>query len=1144
MSTGAPNVPAVASPSATIVVNVKDIKGRNLPNNGLFKRLDKFYVEFAIDGQLKHTKSHTAKGNAASWTESFYFDALGSSVLECRVHTKHKIGSDDFIGGTKDAIDSLLTEGAAGVVTRELCKFDALGNPCKTQTIIELTIVAVPNASDAGVLNMEETVTQQNDVLDSMIPAPSSINQIQEAADTSATGLNNIQSVSATWGPLLQKVKLLSELVDSIAEIHPYAKMAWSILSATHKTIIVQADRDDCIVHLVQVMDDVYSFVKEAEPMKKIESHRRIVALMAQQTTECAYFIRDYAKIKSFWERALKNSFMSNVDVKIKQYEDKFQELKMAFQDRAILQTGITVSRIMDNLERIALDFDLGDMPYAKGARFDPDKGCLPGTREAIIDEITQWVNSPDGDNVCRIFFLSGVAGSGKSAIAHAIAHLFDQQKRLGSSYCFDRADQVNRRPSNLLSTISLNIADLDQNWKTCLYNTIKGNRSLCTTLSVTEQFKNFILDPAKALTTVGPILIVIDAMDESAEEVSRKTLLDVLAKGISDLPSNFRFLITARPEREIVNAFSGNRHIFCKHMNTIDEASNHADITLFVKSQLSGVHSLELEWPNKHWCRMLIESSGGLFQWASTACRAIKETKGGLRPTERLSRFVSSGRGLDELYIEVLHQVFDAEDDTVMSRFRSVMGAILVTRIPLSISTHSELRADDDPADLVELIVQSLGSLLSGVNQPHIPIRALHASFFDFLTDPDRSKSYYVDPFHHHRTLTLSSLRIMKLGLGFNICGLETSHIRNTDVPGLNTRVEKAIAQHLSYACIFWADHLIVTVYDAEILAEIINFFHCRLLYWLECLSLMKRVNVASRMLRLILDWNQYTNDDVASFAKDAAKLVSAFGPAISQSTPHIYLSALSFAPEHSRVAEHYRPLFSKVLNPRRGKANDWPAIVAVMEGHTGWVSSVAFSQDGKHIVSGSHDQTIRVWDSETGDVVLGPLEGHTHGVKSVAFSQDGKRIVSGSNDQTIHVWDSETGDVVIGPLEGHTSSVESVAFSQDGKRIVSGSGDQTIRVWDSETRDVVLGPLEGNTCPVSSAPGSDLGDIFNHNTKLEGGWLVNSSSCLLFWVPSWNRNGLYWPRTLLVIGRDAPPTQLDFRNFVHGYSWHKCKA
>jgi WD40 repeat protein len=73
-------------------------------------------------------------------------------------------------------------------------------------------------------------------------------------------------------------------------------------------------------------------------------------------------------------------------------------------------------------------------------------------------------------------------------------------------------------------------------------------------------------------------------------------------------------------------------------------------------------------------------------------------------------------------------------------------------------------------------------------------------------------------------------------------------------------------------------------------------------------------------------------------------------------------------------------------------------------------------------------------------------PLEGHTNWVFSVVFSWDGKCIVSGSRDQTIRVWDAETGEVVVGPLKGHTNSVSSVAFSQDCKCIASGSGDQTI--------------------------------------------------------------------------------------------------
>jgi hypothetical protein len=142
---------------------------------------------------------------------------------------------------------------------------------------------------------------------------------------------------------------------------------------------------------------------------------------MAQQTTKCAYFIRDCAMNKNFCmsasalytemslivvasgERALKNSFMSDVDSKIKQYEDKFKELNMAFQNRVILHTGLTVSHIFDNVEslgesshyrstlidiHLAVNFDLGDMPYANGARFGPDKRCLPGTREKIAEII------------------------------------------------------------------------------------------------------------------------------------------------------------------------------------------------------------------------------------------------------------------------------------------------------------------------------------------------------------------------------------------------------------------------------------------------------------------------------------------------------------------------------------------------------------------------------------------------------------------------------------------------------------------------------------------------------------------------------------------------------------------------------------
>jgi hypothetical protein len=118
-------------------------------------------------------------------------------------------------------------------------------------------------------------------------------------------------------------------------------------------------------------------------------------------------------------------------------------------------------------------------------------------------------------------------------------------------------------------------------------------------------------------------------------------------------------------------------------------------------------------------------------------------------------------------------------------------------------------------------------------------------------------------------------------------------------------------------------------------------------------------------------------------------------------------------------------------------------------LKGHEDWVISVAFSPDGKTIVSGSRDKTIRLWDT-TGKPIAQPLKGHQDSVISVAFSPDGKTIVSGSSDKTIRLWDT-TGKPISQPLKGHEDWVISVAFSPDGKTIVSGSRDNTIRLWDT---------------------------------------------------------------------------------------------
>src|ERR1700722_19664095 len=226
--------------------------------------------------------------------------------------------------------------------------------------------------------------------------------------------------------------------------------------------------------------------------------------------------------------------------------------------------------------------------------------------------------------------------------------------------------------------------------------------------------------------------------------------------------------------------------------------------------------------------------------------------------------------------------------------------------------------------------------------------------------------------------------------------------------------------------------------------------------------------------------------------FAADARKFVSAYARVISQSAPHIYLSALPFAPEQSLTSQQYLPQFPNTISLLTGKAASWPAILHVLTGHSDAVTSVSFSPDGKQVVSGSYDSTICIWDIETGDMVSGPFRGHDGWVMSVSFSPDGKRVVSGSYDKTIRIWDVEMGDMVSGPFPDHNHGVK------------------------------------------SPAP-------FHDNSHMQDGWILGANSESLFWVPPMHRKALWRPSNVCVIGPNS--TRLEFSRFVHGTSWRRCR-
>ncbi|KZP05641.1 WD40 repeat-like protein [Athelia psychrophila] len=812
----------------------------------------------------------------------------------------------------------------------------------------------------------------------------------------------------------------------------------------------------------------MHSFVHYAEPLKEIESHRKMMQNMSRLTMEAAYLIRDYTIDKNFWKRCAKLTF-SDVEAKIKQFNDQFEQAKKDFAS----QMDVTIYRCLKDVESGLIQMiSLDGILYAPGASYDPDKSCISGTRSAILADLHDWINKPDiaadGSDTPRIMVLAGVAGCGKSAIAHTVAQYYYDTKRLGSSFCFSRADQAARGPGNVLSTIAKDIANLDPQWKLSLYNAVQNDDSLRKTTAPARQMRDLIQEPAKNAPITGPIVIVIDALDESGDPDSRESLLQVLSKSASELPGNFRILVTARQEEDIIEAFHEKPCVQLRYVDAVERAGAKvdADIATFIEHKLSKIANiLNVRWPNGGWIILLVNASGHLFQWAATACRAILVGLRGYLPAERLENIIKDGRGLDNLYIEILSQTFDINDERVMSRFKRIFGGILVAKEPLSMQAHAALQHIGEDEDYVQMIVQPLGSLLHGTAHSDTPILALHASFFDFLKDEERSKAFFVGPTDLEQRFVLACLGVLKNELRFNICDLPTSHVHNADVPDLPDCLGRFISPHLLYACRFLGTHLDAAPYEIRIREELGVFLHEKLLFWLEVLSLTKQMNLATKILTSIAQWNEKYPSDLAAFARDAVRFIDVFVTPISQSAPHIYLSALPFAPRKSLVSQTYLPRYPSLMRLKSSKLNQWPAELKKFEGHSQIVFSIAYSPDGTHIISGSEDKSVRVWDAETGAVTAGPLMGHTAVVRFVAYSPDGKRVASGSEDKTIRVWGTETGEMVGSPFKGHTTAIYCIAHSPDGKYITSGSMDKTIRVWDAETGEAVGSPLAGHT-------------------------------------------------------------------------------
>lgn len=394
-------------------------------------------------------------------------------------------------------------------------------------------------------------------------------------------------------------------------------------------------------------------------------------------------------------------------------------------------------------------------MPYAGGVSYNKKKCCLPNTRISILLEICDWVDCFDEEENEKVFLLTGVAGSGKSSIAHSICDHYSQRKRLGSSFFFNNRSTDPPGGEKVFSTIARDIADKFPLFKVSLVNIVDKERSIRLTKQPGEQFQSFIVEPSKALAdseafSVGPVLIVIDALDECPAE-SKDDFIQTLVDDLSHLPPNFRLIITSRPED--VQGLLESGFVHHVDLDRIGPTEVEADIRLFVRDRLAKV-AQRLDNPRQRphhgdWLERLVQRSEKLFIWAETACKQITSSKSRTPPQVLDDILKHGGSGIDDLYLLALQRAL-GEDPQTLCDFRSLMSRIIILKIPFSVNELNFLQsfvdADDDFPFDVSILVSHLGAVLGGAANFDEPIQFLHSSFRDFLLDNKRSGVFCIN--------------------------------------------------------------------------------------------------------------------------------------------------------------------------------------------------------------------------------------------------------------------------------------------------------------------------------------------------------------------------------------------------------------
>jgi hypothetical protein len=447
------------------------------------------------------------------------------------------------------------------------------------------------------------------------------------------------------------------------------------------------------------------------------------------------------------------------------------------------------------------------------------------------------------------------LAGTGKSTISCTTARKWYKEGRLRASFFFSRGGG---EVSKFVTTIAIQLATNVPTLHHFICDAITEQGDIASR-SLRDQWQQLVLGPLSKLDADrrrASYVLVVDALDECDDENKIQIILELLAEAQSLKTVRLQVFLTSRPEipiRHGIHRIPQAEHQDLVLHNVPPTIINH-DIYLFLEYNLGIIRqewSLGADWPGEVALRQLVLNACGLFIWAATACRFIREGKQFAR--RRLDTILKGGssaitapeKHLNEIYLAVLKHLIpseysDEEKGDVCDMLKHTLGSIVVLLSPLSTPSLSKLLRL--PREDVDRTFADLYAILDVPEDPTRPLRLHHPSFRDFLLNKDRCGDFWVDEIVAHQILATSCIQLMSQTLKKDICEMHAPGSQASQVE--SSRIEKCLPPEVQYACLYWVQHLQRSgsqTYNGE---EAYQFLQAHLFHWLEALAWMGKTS------------------------------------------------------------------------------------------------------------------------------------------------------------------------------------------------------------------------------------------------------------------------------------------------------------